>query len=162
MKCSRCREHGHNRTTCPKNPPRPLSGRLSQSPPDDLMRMLIDPAQALALVAEGKVAEALANATRRIGEMNRDDLGHLACSDILIALAELDLRGKQISPEMLDGIRSTGEDIEAAKAALVAAERAHARAKAEVLSVIGYRERAEAMGFCVGIVETSAEVPSNG
>ena len=156
MKCGRCREVGHNRTTCPKNPPRPPSGRLPQTPPDELMRMLIDPRQALALVTEGTAGAALANATRRIGEMNRDGLGHLACSDILVALAELELRARQIDPERLDSIRSTAAAIDAAEVALEAARRAHARAKAEVLVTLGYREKAEAVGFKVGLIAAEA------
>lgn len=118
--------------------------------------MLIDPMQALMLVTQGKAGEALANATRRINELNRDDLGHLVCSDILIALAELELRGRQISAEMLESVESTREAIDSAKAALAAAEHAHARSKAEVLIAIGYREKAEELGFRVGIVEAEA------
>ena len=120
------------------------------------MRILIDPMQALVLVTEGKAGEALANATRRINELNRDDLGHLVCSDILIALAELELRGRQISPKMLESIQSASKDIESAKAALTAAEHAYARSKAEVLIALGYREKAEELGFRVGIVEAEA------
>lgn len=138
-----------------KKAPRPPE-RLRQSPADDLMRMLIDPMHALDLVAEGKVAEALANATRRIGEIQRDDLGHLVCGDILIALAELDLRARQLPPAMIEDLHSTHDAIAAAEAALEAARRAHIRAKAEVLVAIGYREKAEAMGFKVGIVEEAA------
>jgi hypothetical protein len=126
------------------------------TPADELMRLLIDPLHALALVTEGTVGEALANATRRIGELNRDNLGHLACSDILIALAELELRSRQLSPEMIGAIGSTNTAVEEAKRALAEAERAHARAKAEVLVALGYREKAEAMGFKVGLVETEA------
>jgi hypothetical protein len=155
MKCGLCREIGHNRTTCPKNEVRVL--KMPQASPDELMRLLIDPMHALALVEERKVGEALANATRRIGELSRDGLKHLACSDILIALAELELRARQISPEAIDNVGSTREAVEAAKRALAAAERAHTKAKAEVLVAIGYRAKAEEMGFRVGIIATSAE-----
>jgi hypothetical protein len=124
------------------------------------MRMLIDPMQAIDLVAEGKAAEALANATRRIGELQRDDLGHLVCSDILIALAELDLRGRQLPPAMIEDLHSTHDAIAAAELALEAARSAHLRAKAEVLVALGYREKAEALGFKVGIVEEA--VPPHG
>ena len=110
---------------------------------------------ALELVANGQVAEALANATRRIGEMNRDNLGHLACSDILIALAELDLRARQLPPSMIEDLHSTHDAITAAEIALETARRAHTRAKAEILVSLGYREKAEALGFKVGIVEAA-------
>lgn len=150
MKCSLCRESGHNRTTCPKNPPRPQAGRL---PPNELMRVLISPSQALDLVAEKKTADALANATRQIGDMTRDGLGHLACSDILTALAELDLRAKQISPQMLRNLEDTREAILRARAELAAAETLHTRAKAEIFRSLGYREQAKALGVSKDPVE---------
>jgi len=129
--------------------------RLPQPPPHDLMRMLIPPAQALDLVTQGKTAEALANATRQIGKLTRDGLGHLACSDILTALAELDLRARQIAPETIERV-AENRAIEEARAALAAAEVLHTRAKAEAFLAIGYREHAEALGFRVGIVEAEA------
>ena len=153
MKCGRCRKSGHNRTTCPQRPLQSLSTRLPPSPPNELMRMLIDPRQALALVTEGTAGAALANATRQIGEMNRDGLGHLACSDILTALAELELRARQLTPATIESVQSTRTAIESAKAALASAECAHARSKAEVLVALGYREKE--LGFRVGIVEAS-------
>lgn len=153
MKCGLCHEGGHNRTTCTKAPrPRTVS-ELSRLPPDEAMRLLIDPAHALVLVTEGKAAEALANATRRIGELDRDGLGHLASSDILTALAELELKARQLPSIAIQRLRSTDEAIEAAKAALADAERDHARAKAEVLHAIGYQEAAKALGFRVALVE---------
>jgi len=116
--------------------------------------MLIPPSQALELVAQQKTAEALANATRQIGGMTRDGLGHLACSDILTALAELDLRGRQVSPQMLRSLDDTRAAITRAHAALATAEALHARAKAEILLAIGYREQAEALGFGAEIDES--------
>ena len=155
MKCGRCRKSGHNRTTCPQHP-QSLSTRHPPSPPNELMRMLIDPRQALALVTEGTAGAALANATRQIGAMNRDGLGHLACSDILTALAELELRARQLAPATIESVQSTHTAIESAKAALASAECAHARSKVEVLVALGYREKD--LGFRVGIVD---EVPSS-
>lgn len=130
--------------------------RLPPAPPAELMRVLIPPTQALALITQGTTADALANATRQIGTMTRDGLGHLACSDILTALAELDLRAKALPPELVDQIDSTDRAITEARAALAAAEAAHTRAKAEVLLAIGYREHAETLGFRIGIVEAKA------
>ena len=155
MKCGLCREAGHNRTTCPKSPPRQHAGALPRLPPAELMRMLISPGQALDLLVEGKAAEALANATRQIGGLQRDGLGHLVGSDILVALAELDLRAKELGPAPVHIIKQTERALEEAKERLVAAERAHARAKAEALIALGYRQQAEAMGF-VGLVEAAA------
>ncbi len=156
MKCGLCRKSGHNRTTCPRNPPRVRASDLPRAAPDELMHMLIDPMQALALVTEGNTAKALANATRQIGELNRNDLGHLACRDILVALAELDLRATQISPELIEGFRTTRTAIAAAEEALEAARRAHTRTKAEVLIAIGYRAKVEQMDFRVDVVEAEA------
>lgn len=127
--------------------------RLPQAPPDELLLVLIDPMHALDLVAKDQVAEALANATRRIGELNRDNLGHLTCSDILIALAELDLLARQLPPSMIEDLHATHDAIAAAEIALETARNAHTRAKAEILVSLGYREKAEALGFRIGIVE---------
>ena len=155
MKCGLCRQGGHNRVTCPKNPKQVPSGRLPRSSPEELMRMLIPPSQALDLVSAGTAGEALANAMHQIGELTKSGLGNLACTDILDALAELVLRAKQVSPAALCNITASRQAIEDARTALAAAEREHARAKAEVLISLGYTEQAEAMGFRVGVVESS-------
>ena len=157
MKCGLCRESGHNRATCPKNPPHAPS-RLPTLPPDELMRLLIESTQVLELVIEGTAADALANATRRIGEYSRDGLGHLVCNEILVALAELDLRAKRLDPAMRDAVRTTYQAIDAAEQALEAARREHARAKAEVLLALGYREKVKEMGFEVGLVDAEASL----
>ena len=155
MKCSLCRQPGHNRATCPKSPKQQASGRLPRSSPEELMRMLIPPSQALDLVSTGTAGDALANAMRQIGELTKSGLGNLACADILDALAELVLRAKRVSPAALCSIAASREAIEAARTALVVAEREHARAKAEVLVTLGYEEQAAAMGFRVGVVGSS-------
>lgn len=118
--------------------------------------MLIPSAHALDLVVEGKAAEALANATRRIGALTRDGLGDLTCSDILVALAELELRSRSISPEMLTAIRATADAIEAARAAITSAQRAHARARSQVLAALGYREEAEKLDAAYAAAATEA------
>lgn len=115
--------------------------------------MLIPPSQALDLVATGTAGEALANAMHQIGELTKSGLGNLACTDILDALAELVLRAKQVAPAALCNITASRQAIDSAKAALAAAEREHARAKAEVLISLGYKEQAEVLGFRVGVVE---------
>lgn len=117
---------------------------LPQAPAADLMRGLIEPMHALDLVAEGKVAEALASATRQIGELSRNGLGNLTSSDILIALAELDLRARELPPAMIEDLHATHAAVAAAEAALQAARQAHARTQAEILRALGYHEKAEA------------------
>ncbi len=156
MKCGLCREVGHNRATCPKAPPRRPESPLPRLPAEELMRLLIPPAQALDLLVQGSAAEALANATRQIGDMNRGGIGHLACTDILLALAELELRAKKLGSAPVHRIQHTADALEAAKATLAQAEHAHARAKAEALVALGYRHEAEEMGFRIGIVEAGA------
>lgn len=138
-----------------KKPKRQQISDLPRSTPAELMRVLIDPMHALVLVVEGTAADALANATRQIGEMDRDGLGHLACRDILTALAELDLRARQIAPEKIAGLRTTADAIEEARRALAAAERAHVRAKAEVLAAIGYHDKVEALRRSTAEAEAS-------
>lgn len=156
MKCGLCRESGHNQKTCPQGQRAMVNGPLSRSTPDELMRLLIDPGQALALVEQGNAAEALASATRRIGDLQRDGLGHLICTDILTALAELDLRARSLPEGMAARIGQTRDAVEIAKQALAAAEHEHTRAKAEVLIELGYREKAESMGFRVALVDAEA------
>lgn len=140
-KCRDCHQSGHNRATCPRGSR--AADRLPSAPPGNLLRMLIDPAQALALVTEGQVGAALANATRRIGELRGDGLGHLVRDDILVALAELELRARTLPADAVTAIQSTMEVIETARRALKDAERAHARARAAVLVGLGYREKVE-------------------
>lgn len=135
--------------------PKAVAERLPKSSPAELLRMLIPASQAFDLTITGTAGDALANATQRIGQIKQDGLAHLVCTDILDALAELVLRAKQLSPEMLGNVHSCREAVEAAKRALAAAEQAHARAKAEVFAALGYKEQAEALGFRVGVVEAS-------
>lgn len=113
--------------------------RLPRATPDELVRMLIPPVQALDLVLLGTTADAVANATRGIGKLRDDGLDHLACGDIVVALAELDLRAKALAPEVVQRIRDTSDAIAEAEKALDAARRAHARAKTEVLAALGYK-----------------------
>lgn len=139
MKCSLCRQGGHNRTTCPKRTP------VLRDPPAVLMRNLIDPMQAVHLVVEGKAGEAVANATRRIGELK--SLGPWCpTNDIVIALAEVELRGKAAAAE-IQAVRNAKAALDAAKAALDAAERAHAGSIAQVLTALGYEDHATTIGF---------------
>jgi hypothetical protein len=137
VKCGLCRESGHNRTKCPKNTPHTHGGDLPRLPADELMRLLIPPWQAIDLLIKNTTAEAIANAMRQIGGRHRN---------ILIALAELDLRAKELGPAPMHCIKVSAHALEEAKAQLAAAERAHARARAEVLIAIGYPQEAEAMG----------------
>ena len=139
MKCGLCRQAGHNRTTCPKKTP------VLRDPPAVLMRNLIDPMQAVHLVVEGTAGEAVANATRRIGELK--SLGPWCpTDDIVIALAEVELRGRHAAAEIL-AVRKARAALDAAKAALDAAERNHARSIAEVLTAIGYEDHATTISY---------------
>jgi len=141
MKCALCREDGHNRTTCSRSPRQRAVGERSRFPPAEALRLLIDPDHALVLVTRGQVAEALANATRQVGALDRDGLGHLACRDILTALAELDLRARRLPATALQRLQSTARAIEDAKTTLAVAEQAHRAAEAEVLCAIGYQAK---------------------
>lgn len=117
----------------------PPTSRLPRATPDELVRMLIPPVQALDLVLLGTTADAVANATRSIGKLRADGLDHLACGDIVVALAELDLRAKALGPEAVQRVRDTHAAIAKAEQALDDARRAHASAKTEVLATLGYR-----------------------
>lgn len=108
-------------------------------PPDELMRLLIPPVQALELTLQGMAAEALANATRRFDALKRDRLDHLTSNGILTALAELDLRGRQLDPALVNRVRQTHDEVKDARRALADAEANHARAKADVFSALGSR-----------------------
>lgn len=139
MKCGLCRKTGHNRTTCPDNVP------LRRDPPVVLMRSLIDPMQAVCLVVEGKAGEALANATRQIGELK--SLGPWCpTDDIVIALAEVELRGRAVAAE-IQAVRNARAALDAARATLDAADRAHARSLAQILTALGYQDHATTIGY---------------
>ncbi|HSX23412.1 MAG TPA: hypothetical protein VLE97_11615 [Gaiellaceae bacterium] len=138
-KCGLCRASGHNITTCPKRTP------VHRDPPAVLMRNLIDPMQAVHLVVEGTAGQAVANATRQIGELK--SLGPWCpTDDIVIALAEVELRGRHATEE-IEAVRKARAAIDAAKAALDAAERGYARSIAEVLTVLGYEDHATTIGY---------------
>lgn len=70
-------------------------------PPDLAMRTMIDPFYAVWLVCEGSVGEALANCTRKTYEARKIGLGGLAGDTMLQALAELELRARDLPPELL-------------------------------------------------------------
>jgi hypothetical protein len=137
-------------------PKRQPDRQLPVSSPRDLMRWLIPPAQALDLTRDGATADALANATRQIGDADRIGLGHLAPRDMLTALAELDLQAKKLPPDLVTRLDSTVADIRMAEIALENAKKEHRRAKAEVLFALGYHEEAETLGYRVALVETEA------
>lgn len=111
---------------------------LPRSSPRELLRVLVPPAQAIELVLLGTTADALANATRGFGKLRDDGLDHLVCHDILDALAELDLRTKELSRAAIQRVAETRAEIDKAEAALDAAKSAHACAKAEIFRALGY------------------------
>ena len=115
---------------------------LPRATPGELLRVLVPPSQALELVLMSTTADALANATRGFGKLRDDGLEHLACHDILDALAELDLRAKKMPPATIQRVFETRDAIAKAEAALASAKSAHARARAELLLALGYCEEA--------------------
>lgn len=70
-------------------------------PSDVAMRTMIDPFYAVWLVCQGSVGEALANATRKTVEARRLGFGGLAGDTMLQALAELELRARDIDPKLI-------------------------------------------------------------
>ena len=154
--CGSCHQTGHNRTTCPKSAPSQLPARAAT----ELLRMLIDPRHALTLVLEGKVGEALANATRQINAHRGEGLGHLVKDDILLALAELDLRARSTPPETIQTFRATKENIHAAEIALEAAQRAHTRARVEALVALGYQDHPDVIAILLRLNEIGAAKPA--
>lgn len=106
-KCTLCRKPGHNRSGCPEKTPDPL-------PPDIALQTMITPLYATWLVTENAVGEALANATRALA-------GRGAGDALLQALAELDLRARNLSPEEIATARDLRQKADAAQAAYASA-----------------------------------------
>ena len=108
--------------------------------PAELLLLLVPPAQAVDLVALGKTADAVANATRALRKLRDDGLGHLTSDDILVALAELDLRSKGLAPELIHRLDAADAELATAEQTLAGARRARTRAREEILVALGYNE----------------------
>jgi hypothetical protein len=97
--CGFCNQSGHNRRACPLDratkPPHRSAGAAAMAP-DVAMHTMLDVNYAIYLVTEGRVGEALSNATRAIAEVR--EAGLVSSDTMIIALAELELRAREIAP----------------------------------------------------------------
>lgn len=112
-KCSRCNKAGHNAGTCA------LRSALPPLTALEALRTMIDPHQAVALIATGSVGEALSNATRGLAEARQ--IGLDVGNAIPLALAELERRSRDISPDLIEAVRRCQADLAVAAAAYTAA-----------------------------------------
>ena len=102
--CSVCESTEHRADFHGSKRDRAAAARqLQELPPDIAMRTMIDPFYAVYLVTEGSVGEALANATRAGYEARK--LGMMIGDTMLAALAELELRARDLDPKLLDQAR---------------------------------------------------------
>lgn len=102
-KCSVCESTEHRADFHGSKRDRAAAGKLPELPPDIAMRTMIDPFYAVYLVTEGSVGEALANATRSGAEARK--VGITVGDTMLTALAELELRARDLSPELIVQVR---------------------------------------------------------
>lgn len=97
-KCSVCRSTEHRADFHGSKRDREL-GELPSLPNDVAMRTMIDPLYAVWLVTQGNVGEALATATRKTHEARA--IGFTVSDTLLQALAELELRARDIDPKLI-------------------------------------------------------------
>ena len=102
-KCSVCDSTTHRADFHGSKRDRAQASKLPELPNDIAMRTMIDPFYAVFLVGEGSVGEALANATRANVEARR--VGITVGDTMLQALAELELRARDLDPELLKQAR---------------------------------------------------------
>lgn len=102
-KCSVCESTEHRADFHGTKKQREREAARTVSPfdyPNDVaMRTMIDPFYAVWLVVEGSIGEALANATRKTHEART--IGFAVSDTMLQALAELELRARDVSPELI-------------------------------------------------------------
>lgn len=103
-KCSVCESTEHYASYHGTKKERELAKyKMPELPNDIAMRTMIDPFYAVWLVTEGSVGEALANATRKTHEARK--IGFNVSDTLLQALAELELRARDLDPELLKQAR---------------------------------------------------------
>lgn len=82
-----------------------MQSREVDVPPDVALHTMVIPEYALWLVCEGAVGEALANCTRALVDARRAKVGVLAGDTMMIALAELDKRSRDLDPAQIALVR---------------------------------------------------------
>lgn len=103
-KCSLCPSTTHRADFHGSKRDRELAKyKMPELPNDIAMRTMIDPFYAVWLVTEGNVGEALANATRKTHEARK--IGFNVSDTLLQALAELELRARDLDPQLLKQAR---------------------------------------------------------
>lgn len=101
-KCTVCKSTEHRADYHGSKREREAQAQEAAAMPNDVaMRTMIDPFYAVWLVCQGCVGEALANATRKTVEARRIGFGGLAGDTMLQALAELELRARDIDPKLI-------------------------------------------------------------
>lgn len=118
-KCSVCDSTEHRADYHGSKRERAAQGKMPELPPDVAMRTMIDPFYAVWLVSEGSVGEALANATRGLAEARK--AGITVGDTMLQALAELELRARDLSPVLLVEVRALRQKLDAAQSEYSAA-----------------------------------------
>lgn len=96
-------------------------------PPDIAMRTMLDPFYALWLVCDGAVGEALANCTRALSQARINNggtrIGLSAGDTMLVALAELEQRSRQLDPAQVALVRELRRKKDEADVAYMVAAR---------------------------------------
>jgi len=113
--CTVCGQVGHRSdfhgTREERN--RVILGQSQTMEPDQAMRVMIQPFYASWLVSEGKIGEALSNATKALAVEKHPVAGDA----LLIALAELESRARKLDPTMLAELRELRKKRDEADAA---------------------------------------------
>lgn len=100
-RCSVCRDPGHRADYHQALSPEPSEPVGLEPPPQDVMRVWLDPNYALWLVTEGVVGAALANATLAGAQQPLAS----GAAWMRVALAELQRRASSVPPEQIARVR---------------------------------------------------------
>ena len=111
-KCSVCDSTEHRADFHGSKRDRAQAGKLPELPNDIAMRTMIDPFYAVWLVTYGSVGEALANATRKTYEARQQ--GFNVSDTLLQALAELELRARDVDPALIKQARELRDQLDLA------------------------------------------------